>query len=112
MYTSSTIQAAAGSAKRVREVLEKEREVVSKPGARRLSAVRGEVTFDNVTFGYESNRPVLQGVNLKVQPGETVALVGPTGAGKTTLVSLVPRFFDPWSGRVLVDGNDVRDVDL
>ena len=112
MYTSSTIQTAAGSAKRVREVLEKEREVVSKPGAKRLSSVRGEVIFDNVTFGYEADRPVLQGINLKVEAGETVALVGPTGAGKTTLVSLVPRFFDPWSGRVLVDGNDLREVDL
>jgi ATP-binding cassette subfamily B protein/subfamily B ATP-binding cassette protein MsbA len=112
MYTSSTIQAAAGSAKRVREVLEKEREVVSKPGARALASVRGEVKFDNITFGYEPNRPVLQGISLEVKPGETIALVGPTGAGKSTLASLIPRFFDPWNGRVLVDGNDVRDVDL
>ena len=112
MYTSSTIQAAAGSAKRVREVLDKEREVMNKPGAHPLASVRGGITFDNVTFGYEQNRPVLNGLNLEVQPGETIALVGPTGAGKSTLVSLVPRFFDPWNGRVLLDGNDLREIDL
>jgi ATP-binding cassette, subfamily B, bacterial len=70
------------------------------------------VQIENVTFGYETNRPVLRDINLTIEPGETVALVGATGAGKSTLVSLVPRFFDPWQGRVLVDGHDVRDVQL
>jgi ABC-type multidrug transport system fused ATPase/permease subunit len=112
MYTSSTLQGAAGSARRVLQILETEREVTDKPGAMALTNVRGQVQLDNVTFGYEPDRPILRDVSLEVRPGETVALVGPTGAGKTTLASLVARFFDPWKGRVLVDGHDVRDVQL
>src|SRR5262249_11056282 len=65
---------------------------------------------ENVTFGYEAGRPVLHSVCLEVLPGETLAIVGATGAGKTTLASLVPRVFDPWSGRVLLDGQDARHV--
>jgi ATP-binding cassette, subfamily B, bacterial len=110
MYTSSTIQGAAGSARRVLEVLEADREVKDRPGAGPLPPARGHVRFDNVIFGYEPDRPVLRGISLEVPPGQTVAIVGPTGAGKSTLVSLVPRFFDPWAGRVTVDGRDVRDV--
>ncbi len=112
IYTSSTIQAAAGSAQRVREVLDAEREVADKPGARKLPPVRGRVEIEDVTFGYDPNRPVLQNVSLTAGPGETIALVGATGSGKSTLVSLLPRFFDPQSGRVRVDGHDVRDVQL
>jgi len=112
MYSTSTIQGAAGSAKRVREVLTSEREVTDKPGAEPLSSVRGHVQIEQVTFGYESGRPILRQLSLEVRPGETVAIVGATGAGKSTLVSLVPRFFDPWEGRVRVDGQDVRDVQL
>jgi ATP-binding cassette subfamily B protein/subfamily B ATP-binding cassette protein MsbA len=70
------------------------------------------VQLDRVSFGYETGRPVLREVSLEVVAGQTLALVGPSGAGKSTLVSLIPRFFDPWSGRVLVDGRDVRDVTL
>ena len=70
------------------------------------------MTFDNVSFGYAPGRPVLNGVNLTVQAGETIALVGTSGAGKTTLASLVPRFFDPSEGRVLLDGIDARDIQL
>jgi ATP-binding cassette subfamily B protein len=112
MYSSSTIQGAAGSARRVWEVLETEREVTDKPGAVALSSVRGHVQFENVTYGYEPERPVLRDVSIDVQPGETIALVGPTGAGKTTLLGLVPRFFDPWQGRVRLDGQDVREIRL
>ncbi|HKI69598.1 MAG TPA: ABC transporter ATP-binding protein, partial [Verrucomicrobiae bacterium] len=112
MYTSSTIQTAAGSARRVREVLETEREVADKPGAVRLASVLGRVQIQNVTFGYEPHRPVLRNINLSAEPGETIALVGATGAGKSTLVSLIPRFFDSWEGKVEVDGRDVRDVRL
>ena len=65
-----------------------------------------------MTFGYESGRPVLHDVNLDVRPGETVAIVGATGAGKSTLAGLVPRFYDPWSGRVTIDGHDLRDLRL
>lgn len=112
MYTSATIQAAAGSARRVREVLEAERSVADKVGAMKLSPVRGRIEIENVTFGYEPGRPVLRNVSVKVEPGEAIALVGATGAGKSTLVGLVPRFFDPWEGRVSVDGQDVRDLKL
>jgi ATP-binding cassette subfamily B protein/subfamily B ATP-binding cassette protein MsbA len=112
MYSTSTLQGAAGSAQRVREVLEMEREVTDRPGATTLPAVRGHVTLQHVTFGYEPDRTVLRDVTLEAQPGETVALVGATGAGKSTLVSLIPRFFDPWQGQVLVDGRDLRDVTL
>jgi ATP-binding cassette subfamily B protein/subfamily B ATP-binding cassette protein MsbA len=70
------------------------------------------VQLDQVTFGYRPGTLVLDNVTLDAQPGETIALVGATGAGKSTLVSLIPRFFDPWSGRVLVDGFDVRELTL
>ena len=112
MYTGATLQGAAGGARRVREVLGTEREVMDKPGAAALSGVRGEVRFENVTFGYEKEHPVLRDVALEARPGEMIALVGATGAGKTTLLSLLPRFFDPWSGRVSLDGQDLRDVRL
>jgi ATP-binding cassette subfamily B protein/subfamily B ATP-binding cassette protein MsbA len=112
MYSSSTVQAAAGSAARVREVLATAPEVADQTGARALTAARGQVTFDRVTFGYEPGRPVLRDISLEVAPGETLALVGPSGAGKSTLVSLLPRFFDPAQGRVLLDGQDLRNVTL
>ncbi len=112
MYTSSTIQGAAGSARRVWEILHLQREVTDRPGARPLPPVRGRVQFERVTFGYEPGRPILHDINLDVLPGETIALVGATGAGKSTLVSLLPRFFDPWEGRLLIDGCDAREVQL
>jgi ATP-binding cassette, subfamily B, bacterial len=112
LNTPSTIQFAAGSMERVVEVLEVEREVADRPGAPRLPPARGQVQLEGVTFGYEAGRPALRNISLEVAPGETVAIVGPTGAGKTTLVSLIPRFFDPWQGRVSVDGRDVREVQL
>jgi ATP-binding cassette subfamily B protein/subfamily B ATP-binding cassette protein MsbA len=112
MYTSTTMQGAAGSARRVWEVLRAEQEVTDKPGASALSRPNGRVSFENVTFGYEPGRPVIHDFSLDVQPGESIALVGATGAGKTTLVSLLPRFFDPWQGRVLIDHRDIRDVQI
>jgi ATP-binding cassette subfamily B protein/subfamily B ATP-binding cassette protein MsbA len=111
-YTNSTIQGAAGSARRVWEVLETESRVKDQPGARALQIGAGRVALENVSFGYEPGRPVLRNISLETKPNETIALVGLTGAGKSTLVSLVPRFFDPWDGRVLVDGQDVRQVQL
>jgi ATP-binding cassette subfamily B protein/subfamily B ATP-binding cassette protein MsbA len=70
------------------------------------------VQIEKVTFGYEPGRPILHDLSLEVRPGEVLAIVGATGAGKSTLVSLVPRFFDPWQGRVLVDGHDLRDIQM
>jgi ATP-binding cassette subfamily B protein/subfamily B ATP-binding cassette protein MsbA len=112
MYTSSTIQGAAGSAQRVLEILETQPEVMDRPGAVELSVSQGLIRLEKITFGYEPGRPVLREVTLQIQPGQTVALVGATGAGKTTLASLIPRFFDPWQGRVTIDGVDIRDVRL
>jgi ATP-binding cassette subfamily B protein len=112
MYMSSTLQSAAGSARRVLEVLHAEREVDDRPGALPLARVQGAFSIEHVTFGYDPARPVLRDVSLTVAPGETIAFVGPTGAGKTTLVGLIPRFFDPASGVVKLDGRDLRDVKL
>jgi len=112
MYTSSTVQGAAGSARRIMEVLGADREVVDRPGASALPRVRGEVVLEGVSFAYVPGVPVLHDIDLRVAAGETVAIVGATGAGKSTLVSLIPRFFDPSAGRVLVDGHDVRDHQL
>ncbi len=99
------------SVDRVLEIFDAGPEVLEAPGARSLT-VTGHVRLESVTFGYEPGCPVLKGVTLEARPGETVALVGPTGAGKTTLASLIPRFFDPWDGRVIIDGADARQVRL
>jgi len=110
LYT--TLQEVGVGTERVLDVLESDHEVTDRPGAVPLSPVRGHVRLEGVTFGYEPDRPVLRAVSLDIPAGQVVAVVGATGAGKTTLVSLVPRFFDPWQGRVLVDGHDIRDVQL
>jgi len=108
-----SLQAATGSIDRVMEVLGAQREVTDRPGARLLPpSARGHIRLEGVCVGYEPHRPVLHDLWLDIPPGQMLAIVGPTGAGKSTLVSLVPRFLDPWSGRVLVDGHDVRDVQL
>jgi ATP-binding cassette subfamily B protein/subfamily B ATP-binding cassette protein MsbA len=112
MYTSAILQGAAGSAARVWDVLDAPQEVADQPGAVPLRSVRGAVRFEDVTFGYEQDRPALRSISLDVAPGEVIAFVGPSGAGKSTLAGLVPRFHDPWKGRVLLDGHDVRRVQL
>jgi ATP-binding cassette subfamily B protein len=112
MYSGAAVQGAVGSARRVLEVLDTRREVEDRPDAEPLGEVRGAFSIENVTFGYDPGRPVLRGVSLAVSPGETIAFVGPTGAGKTTLAGLILRFFDPGSGCVKLDGRDLRDVKL
>ncbi|MBE0697589.1 MAG: ABC transporter ATP-binding protein [Anaerolineaceae bacterium] len=104
---------AEASAKRIQEVLEKEPEVQDKPGAAVLKHYSGRVTFKNVTFSYNGNSetPVLKGVSFTAEPGQTVAILGTTGAGKSSLVNLIPRFYDVKSGRVAIDGVDVRNLD-
>lgn len=98
---------------RAMELLEERAEIVDRPGARPLHTVQGNITFDDVTFRYDTNGPpVLNGVSLSIAPGDFVALVGPSGVGKSTLCSLIPRFYDVASGSVSVDGRDVRDIAL
>jgi ATP-binding cassette subfamily B protein len=100
------------SADRLEEVLGTDARVVERPDARPAPALTGAVRFEGVTFGYEPGRPVLQEISFEAHPGETVALAGATGAGKSTLVSLIPRFHDVWAGSVRLDGEDVRSYRL
>jgi subfamily B ATP-binding cassette protein MsbA len=93
---------------RIREVLETDNEVKDLPGARPAPRFRGQIEFEKVHFGYNPETLVLKDVALKVEPGQVAALVGPTGAGKSTIISLIPRFYDPTSGAVKIDGRDVR----
>jgi subfamily B ATP-binding cassette protein MsbA len=99
---------ASVAAGRVAEVMAVRREVADAPGAVAAPAWRGAVQLDNVEFAYDAGHLVLRGINLGVSPGERIAVVGPTGAGKSTLVSLILRLYDPSSGRVLIDGEDIR----
>jgi len=108
-YTAWAMEGAAAGMQRVFEILDAEDSVPEKKDAKPMPRSRGEITFENVSFAYEQEHPILRGISLDVKPGQTVALVGGTGAGKTTLLSLVPRFYDPNSGRVLIDGGDARD---
>jgi len=105
------IAAAGASAGRINEVLENEPEIQDLPNASPAEITRGEVVFENVTFQYNGNKadPVLRGINLNVRPGETVAILGSTGSGKSTLVNLIPRFYEVSEGKVTIDGVDVRD---
>jgi ATP-binding cassette, subfamily B, bacterial len=105
-----TLQELGAGVDRVTEMLDADLEL--KDGPEELPAVRGEVRLEGVWFGYEPGRPVLRGVDLRVPAGSTVALVGHTGAGKTTLAALAARSFDPWRGRVLLDGADLRRLRL
>lgn len=114
-YLASGMAAAKGGARRVLEVMAQEDEIREIPGARAMSisCPNGrEVKFEQVTVGYEPPRAVLKNISFTVMPGETIAIVGPTGSGKSTLVSLIPRLMDPWEGRVCIDGRDVREISL
>ncbi len=102
--------AAAGT--RVFEIIDAPPEVMDSPDAIELPPIKGHIIFDRVYFGYEKERPILKNINLEVKPGETVALLGPTGSGKSTIIQLLPRFYDVSSGRILIDGYDIRKVKL
>ena len=105
-------QRAMASGERVFEVLDEHRDIVERPGAQPLPDGPGTIRFEHVTFGYDHDRPVLSDIDLEIPAGETVALIGPTGCGKTTLTTLIPRFYNVDEGRVLLDGMDVRDATL
>jgi ATP-binding cassette subfamily B protein len=107
----SVMQRAMASGERITGVLDVPVDIADKPDAAMLSRdMDGSVEFKHVTFGYRPNQPVLKDVSFVVKPGETVALVGPTGSGKTSSMALVHRFYDVWDGQVLVGGHDVREV--
>jgi ATP-binding cassette subfamily B protein len=104
-------QRATAAGERIFELLDEPEEIADSPGARPLPPGPGAVVFEGVAFGYDPERPVLEDVDLEIRAGRTVALIGRTGSGKTTLAALVPRFYEVTSGRVLVDGIDVRDLE-
>ncbi|MCX6033242.1 MAG: ABC transporter transmembrane domain-containing protein [Chloroflexi bacterium] len=111
----SQFQQALGASERVFDLLDTPPEMQDAPGAVPLPRIRGAVRFEGVSFDYadsDAAREVLQEVNLEARPGQLMALVGPSGAGKTTLVNLIPRFYDPTAGRVLIDGCDIRQVQI
>ncbi len=108
----SSLQQGRSSVIRLRELLETAPNVDEVPDAVALATIEGRITFEHVSFGYDPSRPVLLDVNLEIAPGESVAFVGPTGAGKSTLAKLANRFYDPTQGQVLVDGVDIRGVTL
>jgi subfamily B ATP-binding cassette protein MsbA len=105
--TDAYSKAAVGY-ERIREVLENDCEVKDLPGVRRAPEFRGQIELEGVSFSYRPNYPVLKQVSLVINPGQVAALVGPTGAGKTTIISLIPRFYDPDTGTVKIDGTDVK----
>jgi ATP-binding cassette subfamily B protein len=109
-YTN--FQSAMAGAERMFELIDAPIDVDEKNDAVVLGSLKGEISFEDVSFGYDPRFPVLRNITLKVAPNETLAVVGPTGAGKTTLVNLVCRFYDPTSGSIKVDGYDLRDVKL
>jgi len=108
----NSLVVAMASAERIFEIMDLQPDIRDMEGARELPPIQGKVEFQKVHFSYEHDSPVLHDVSFTVQPGETIALVGPTGAGKTTIVNLVSRFYDPDHGKVLIDDHDIREVTL
>ncbi|NLN20313.1 MAG: ABC transporter ATP-binding protein [Firmicutes bacterium] len=109
-YQINSFTQAVAAGERLVEILGAPETVRNSPDARPLDRIAGHVQFDNVTFSYDGLHPAVQDINLTVEAGAVVGIIGPTGSGKSTLVSLIPRFYDPDEGRVLIDGQDVRDV--
>jgi subfamily B ATP-binding cassette protein MsbA len=109
---TDTVSKASVGYERIKEVLETESRVRDLPRARRAPRFRGDIKFEDVSFSYQPDIPVLKNVSLEIKPGQTAALVGPTGAGKSTIISLVARFYDPTSGVIKIDGQDIRSYTL
>lgn len=106
----TAVQEGVAAASRVFGIIDHERKLTDAPGARPLKISAGEIIFENVSFSYDDNNPVLRNISLEVPAGKTIALVGPSGAGKSTIINLALRFFDPQEGRVLIDGQDISRV--
>lgn len=111
-FLANTIASAVAAGKRILDVIDAASPVAEKENATALSTVRGEVEFHNVTFAYNSGLPAIQDISFIVLPGQRIALLGPPGGGKSTLVNLIPRFYDPTQGKVTIDGFDLRDLTL
>jgi ATP-binding cassette subfamily B protein len=103
---------AGASATRVFEIMDTPNEIMEHPGAAVMDQAQGQVSFDHVSFGYRDAQRVLHDISFTAEPGQTVALMGPTGSGKSSIINLIPRFYDPSQGRVLLDGVDIRDLRL
>jgi len=101
---------AVGASERIFGLMDQQPDVQDKPGAEAIGEIKGEVSFDEVRFGYEENRPVLKGITFTCRPGDIIALAGPSGAGKTTLLNLIPRFYDVTEGKICIDGVDISEV--
>ncbi len=109
---TNSIAQTAVAAERIQSILDTGEVIPERPGARIPTFVRGQITFEHVAFRYNADAPVLRDVSFRVEPGQFVGIVGPTGSGKSTIISLIPRFYDPTAGRVLIDGVDIRDYQL
>ena len=108
----NSVLSAMASMERIFEIMDTPSDIQDKPGAQEMPPIKGQVSFENVTFSYDPEKVILKDVSFDVQPGQTIALVGPTGAGKSTVVNLISRFYDVDSGAVKIDGHDIRDVKL
>ena len=109
---TNSIALTAVAAERIQAILETDEMIRECPNARAPEAFRGEIVFDHVAFHYDSSPPVLRDVSFRIEPGQFVGIVGPTGSGKSTIISLIPRFYDPRAGRISIDGVDIRDYQL
>ena len=109
---TNSIAQATVSLERIRKILDTDIVIPERADARPMPTCRGEITFEEVAFGYDADAPVLKSVSFNITPGQMVGIVGTTGGGKSTVVSLIPRFYDPVGGRVLIDGIDLKDLEL
>ena len=107
----NVIQAGLAGAERMFQILDEENEFPENLGKKEIGKVKGHVEFKNVYFGYDENKQILKNINIEAKPGETIAIVGPTRAGKTTIINLLTRFYDVTKGKVLIDGKDIREVE-
>jgi ABC-type multidrug transport system fused ATPase/permease subunit len=109
---ANSVQQSLAAARRVFEVMDTPVDVQSKPNATVATTISGKVAFENVTFGYAPEKPALENISFEAKPGQIIGIFGMTGAGKSTLLGMLPRFYDPKEGRILIDGNDLRDLEL